>query len=241
MKVVIAAAGRGTRMKHLTNNKPKHIIKILGRPFLYYLLENFKKAGYKEFCAVVGYQAEAICSFLEKYDPAIKIINQFKVLGEEEYGTACAIKCVRDFVKNKNFIAMYGDNLYSPYDMKSFNVNNKYCYAGGLLHPHPEKYGILLTHGEFLEKIIEKPKNPATNLINCGFYKFTFDIFRAIKKIRLSKRGEYELTDAVSILADQKKVKVKMIKDYWLDFGRLADISRLTKFLKTKKILKSKL
>lgn len=231
-KVVIAAAGRGTRMKNLTKNKPKHLIKILGKPFLYYLLENFKKAGYKEFYVVVGYYSEAIEEFLKEYDSTIKTVNQFKILGEKKYGTACAIKCVKNFIGQENFITMYGDNLYSPNDMKSFNIDDKFCYAGGLLHPHPEKYGILISRDEFLEKIIEKPKKPKTNLINCGFYKFTPEIFGAINKIKLSPRGEYELTDAVSLLARQKKVKVKMVRDYWLDFGKPSDIPKLTKFLK---------
>lgn len=177
MKIVITAVGRGTRMRHLTNNKPKHVINILDRPFLYYLLENFEKAGYKEFCVVVGYQAETICDFLKKYDSTIKIINQFKILGKKEYGTACAIKCLRDFIIGENFIAMYGDNLYLPQDMKSFNIDDDFCYVGGLIHPHPEKYGVLITKDEFLEKIIEKSKKSKANLINCGFYKFTPDIF----------------------------------------------------------------
>lgn len=231
-KVIIAAAGRGTRMKHLTKNKPKHAIKILGRPFLYYLLENFKKAGYQEFGVVVGYKAYEIEDFIKKYDPKIKIINQFKTLGEKEYGTACAIKCVCNFTKSESFIAMYGDNLYSPRDMKSFDIDDEFCYAGGLLHPHPEEYGELIVHDDFLEKIIEKPKNPTTKLINCGFYKFTPEIFGAIEKIKLSPRGEYELTDAVSWLAAQKKVKVKIIRDFWLDFGKPSDIPKIAKFLK---------
>lgn len=241
-KVIIAAAGRGTRMKHLTKDKPKHLIKILGKPFLYYLLENFKKAGYKEFFVVVGYRFEAICEFLKKYDcaspkagPKIKIINQFKIFGEKEYGTACAIKCLKDYLKDDSFIAMYGDNLYSSRDMAAFNIDDKFCYVGGFLHPHPEKYGILITRDGFVERIIEKPKDPSTNLINCGFYKFTPEIFSAIEKVKLSPRGEYELTDAVSILAAQKKVKVRMLKDYWLDFGKPPDIPKITKFLKTRR------
>lgn len=231
-KVVIAAAGRGTRMARLTRYQPKSMIKILGKPFLYYLLENFKKAGYREFYVVVGYQSEAIEKFLKEYDRDIKIVNQFKIIGENEYGTASAIKSIRDFIKDENFVAMYGDNLYSPRDMSAFNIDDEYCYAGGLIHSHPEKYGVLITGNEFLKKIIEKPKKPQTNLINCGFYKFTPDIFSAIDKIKLSPRGEYELTDAVSILARQKKVKVKIIRDFWLDFGKPSDISKITEFIK---------
>ncbi len=220
-------------MKHLTKNKPKPLIKVLGRPFLYYLLENFKRAGYREFYVVVGYNSEAMSEWLHEYDAKIKIINQFEILGDKDYGTACAIRCVREEMGNENFIAMYGDNLYSPADMASFNINDDFCYAGALEHPHPEKYGVLITRPDgTLEKVIEKPKNPTTNLINCGFYKFTPDVFRAIEKVKLSVRGEYELTDAISILAKQGKVKIKTINDYWLDLGKISDIPKLTKFLR---------
>lgn len=235
-KVVIAAAGRGTRMKQITNNIPKPLIKVLGKPFLYYLLENFKKAGYKEFFIVTGHKSEKIEEFIQSYDPKIKTINQFKTLGLKEYGTACPIKCVEPYIGNENFVAVYGDNLYSPRDMKSFNIDDNYIYAGGLKHFHPEKYGILITQNGFVKEIIEKPTKPTTNLINCGFYKFTPEIFKAVKKVKKSKRGEYELTDAVSLLAKKGKVKVKMIKDFWLDFGNLSDISKVTRFLKKYKV-----
>ena len=78
---------------------------------------------------------------------------------------------------------------------------------------------------------MEKPKEFVGNLINTAMYKFTPEIFAALRQIELSLRGEYELTDAISILATQKKVKVKMIQDYWLDFGKPEDIERVAKFL----------
>lgn len=220
-------------MKHLTKNKPKPLIKVLGKPFLYYLLENFKRAGYKEFYVVVGYESEALIKWLNEYDPKIKIVNQFEILGDKDYGTACAIKCVKKYVGQENFIAMYGDNLYSPKDMAGFRVDDNFCYAGGLKHSHPEKYGVLITRPDgTLEKVIEKPKNPTTNLINCGFYKFTPEVFEAIDQVKLSVRGEFELTDAISILAKKGKMRVKQINDYWLDLGKISDIPKLTKFLR---------
>ena len=170
---------------------------------------------------------------MHEYDAKIYIVNQFERLGEKEYGTACAIKCLEKELGQESFIAMYGDNLYAPEDMKAFGAEDNFCYAGGLIHPHPEKYGILITRPDHtLEKIIEKPKNPETNLINCGFYKFTPEIFKAIAQVNLSVRGEYELTDAVSILAKQGRVKVQMIKKYWLDLGKISDIPKMTKFLR---------
>ena len=112
------------------------------------------------------------------------------------------------------------------------NIDNEFCYIAGLKQEHPEKYGVLIEDGDdFLEKIIEKPKEFVGDLINAGLYKFTSEVFDKIDKIKKSPRGEYEITDAVSLLAEEKKVKVKKIKDYWYDFGKPEDIKKLSEFL----------
>ncbi|OIP75908.1 MAG: hypothetical protein AUK07_00635 [Parcubacteria group bacterium CG2_30_36_21] len=233
-KVVIAAAGQGIRMLHLTRNKSKHLIKVQEKPFLAYLLDNLLKAGYSELILVVGYKAEMMREFLRKYDYRAKVINQFNILGgkEKEYGTLCPLKCVKDVVGKENFLMVYGDNLYSVKDLRVLNIDDDYNYIAGFYHEHPEKYGVLISDNGFLKEIIEKPKKYVGNLINTGLYKFTPEVFDKIPQICRSSRGEYELTDAITLLAKEKKVKIKKIQDYWLDFGRPSDIIRVSKFLK---------
>ena len=237
-KVVIAAAGQGTRMLHLTKNKSKLLIEVQKKPFLAYLLDNLLKAGYKELILVVGYKEKMMREFLKEYKYKAKVINQFEILGEKEYGTACPLKCVKTLVGKENFLAVYGDNLYSIKDLKAFNINDNYNYIAGLEHQHPEKYGVLQIENGFLKEIIEKPKQFVGNLINTGLYKFTPKIFEKLSQISLSPRGEYELTDAINLLAKEKKVKVRKIEDYWLDFGSPADIIKLSQFLKNSKNFK---
>ncbi len=231
-KVIIAAAGKGTRMLHLTKNKPKQLINTCNVPFLSYLLDNLLKAGYKELVLVVGYKKEKIKEFLNKEKYSVRVVDQFEILGKEKYGTACALECVKDFIKDENFIMVYGDHLFSPRDFKAFNIDDDYNYMACLNHKNPEKYGVLNIEDGFLKKIIEKPKKHIGNLINIGLYKFTPEIFDKLKDVKLSKRGEYELTDAINLLARDKKVKVKQISDYWLDFSNPADIMRVSKFFK---------
>jgi dTDP-glucose pyrophosphorylase len=93
------------------------------------------------------------------------------------------------------------------------------------------KYGVLITENNKLIKIIEKPPEFVGNIINVGLYKFTKDIWPALDKIKLSERGEYEITDALSLLAIEKKVDVLTLKDYWLDFGSREDIPIVEAFL----------
>ncbi len=251
-KVVIAAAGQGTRMQELSKDKSKHLIEVNNRPFLAYLIDNLLMAGYKEIILVVGFKVELMGGFIEDYqapqgieknDFKITLVNQCDILGpkEKEYGTACPIKCVKDIVKNENFLYVYGDNLFSVEDLKSMNIDDEFCYIAGLKQEHPEKYGVLIPFDaaqgkedgdDFLEKIIEKPKEFVGDLINAGLYKFTPEVFDKLPKIEKSERGEYEITDVISLLAAGKKVKIKKINDYWHDFGNPEDIQKMEDFLK---------
>lgn len=238
-KVVIAAAGQGKRMLHLTKNKSKHLINVFKKPFLAYLLDNVLKAGYSELILVVGYKKERMTEFLKEYKYNLKVVNQFEILKEEEYGTACPLKCVKKFVGQENFLMIYGDNLYSPRDLKNFNIDDKYNYLAGVFSSTPQKYGVLRLENGFLKEIVEKPKEEVGNLINTGLYKFTPEIFEKVFQIKVSPRGEYELTDAINLLAKERKVKIKEIEDYWLDFGNPTDIIRFSQFLKNEEKFKS--
>ena len=244
-KVVIAAAGQGTRMLELSKDKSKHLIEVKNRPFLAYVLDRLITAGYYDMVLVVGFKEELMErfreEFIEKYLKSsdqhklnIEVVNQHKILGprEEIYGTACPLMCVKDKVSRENFIYLYGDNLFSVKDLKIMNIDDDFCYIAGLKHENPEKYGVLIRDGEdFLEKIVEKPKKYVGDLINAGLYKFTPDVFDKLDKIEKSPRGEYEITDAIPLLAKEKKVKIKQIEDYWLDFGNPSDMEKVSKFI----------
>lgn len=238
-KIIVSAAGQGIRMLELSKDKSKHLINVKERPFLAYLLDNILKAGYKEIILVVGFREDMIRKFLENYefnesDYEIKIVNQFEILGpkEKEYGTACPLKCVKDLVKSEDFISLCGDNFYSVEDLKLININDDFNYVAGVENSHPENYGVLVEEGGFLKEIIEKPKYFVGNLINTSLYKFTSEIFEKLPLIEKSPRGEYEITDVVSLLARENKVKVKRIKNYWMDFGKPEDVQKFEEYLK---------
>ncbi|MBW2985491.1 NTP transferase domain-containing protein [Candidatus Woesearchaeota archaeon] len=229
-KIVIMAAGKGIRMMPLTRYVPKVLININEKPFLYYVMKNVLKAGYDDIAIIVGYKKENIKEFLNEFGFKAKLISQKKRLG-----TGHALKQVKGFVKDNNFVVICGDNLWSVRDLSAIKGTNKFCYISGMEHPMPGKYGVLIEKKGLLKKIVEKPKSFVGNLINVGLYKFTSEIFDALDNIKKSKRGEYELTDAISLLAEQGKVKVVTLKDYWLDLGNLDDIPKIEQFLKNKR------
>ncbi|MFA6190538.1 MAG: sugar phosphate nucleotidyltransferase [Candidatus Staskawiczbacteria bacterium] len=238
-KVIIAVAGQGTRMQELTKDKSKHLIEVNGKPFLFYVLDNLTKAGYDDFTLVVGFEAELIKKFVDDYGFKVKIINQFEILGPKEkiYGTACPLMCVEN--TQESFLYISGDNFYSVEDLKQANIDDEFNYIFGAESMHPEDFGVLVPFdlaqgrpgGEFLKEIVEKPRLPMGNLINVSLYKFTPEIFKKISQIEKSSRGEYEITDAVSLLAQEKKVKIKKMKGFWIDFGRPEDVKKLEDFL----------
>jgi bifunctional UDP-N-acetylglucosamine pyrophosphorylase/glucosamine-1-phosphate N-acetyltransferase len=230
-KAVIAAAGRGTRMLHLSKHKPKQLIKVGGLPFLKYLLDNLFEAGYHDLILVTGHQEQKMREFVRNYEHKIKLIDQFTVLGKEEYGTVCALKSAREAVNEDDFLMVYGDNLFSVNDLKSFNIEDDNTYLAGFYHQKPERYGVLMVEDGNLVEIVEKPRKHIGNLINAGLYKFTPEIFEKANQVQISQKGEYELTDAINMLAKEKKVKVKEINDFWLDFSNPADIIKASKFI----------
>lgn len=237
-KVVISAAGQGTRMLELVKNKSKHLIEVKERPFIAYLIDNIFEAGYKEVILVVGFREDITKKFLKSYRfkgrlKNIITINQFEILGpkEKEYGTACPLKCVKGLVGGENFISLVGDNFYSADDLKAMNIDDEYIYVSGFYHQIPEKFGVLIERDGFLERIIEKPKEFVGNLVNVSLYKFTPEIFEKVFQIEKSPRGEYEITDAISLLAKGKKVKVKKINGFWMDFGKPEDVEKFSNFL----------
>lgn len=237
--IIIMAAGNGTRMLELSKDRPKHLIGVKNQPFLFYSLKNIKAAGFEKIILVVGYKKEKMEEFAREYSDKFNLIlvDQFKEVGTEKYGTACPVEAVQDVVGNQNFVVVNGDDLYSVNDLKIIRkLEHDYCYVAGFRHQDPSPYGLHhVDENGFLIDIIEKPKpgidfdssRPLDYSVNIGMYKFTPEIFAAVKKINKSPRGEYEITDAITLLAKQKKVKVVQIKDGWKSFTNPADVEKM--------------
>ncbi|MFC2143205.1 sugar phosphate nucleotidyltransferase [Candidatus Aenigmatarchaeota archaeon] len=232
MKAVIMAAGEGKRMRPLTHNIPKPLIEINGKPFLYYLIKNIMQSGIKDIGIVVGYKSEMIKKFLDENRIKATLIQQ-----DKQRGTGHAVSVCRHFVGTSEFITVNGDDLYSEHDIRRMQIPGRVNYIAGFEHNTPEKYGVLMEENGFLKEIIEKPTIALSKIVNTGLYKFTPEIFQALSYIRESERGELELTDAVTLLAKQKKVKVLRIRGYWLGIGCREDIKRVSKIMIEKNIV----
>lgn len=228
--IVIAAAGRGTRMGELAAEKPKHLIEINGEPFLGHLLRIVRAVGFTRIIVVVGHYADQIESFVEGLPFDVEIVNQFEAL-PDEYGTAVPLKVIRDIIQEP-FVYKNGDDVCTQNVWEVMRTDDGMSRIVGLPHKTPERYGVLECENGFLKAVHEKPANPPTNIINIGIYSFTPDVFSVVDAVELSPRGEYEVTDVINMLAAEDKVICEHITDAdWQDLGRPEDITDTERFI----------
>ncbi|MCP3684233.1 MAG: NTP transferase domain-containing protein [bacterium] len=193
MQAIIFAGGKSTRTLPLTVNKPKPLLKVANRTILEHNLAQLKGIA-SEVIVISGFRGDLIT----KYN--VKFVKQAKPLG-----TANALLQAESIAKER-FIVLNGDDLYSRNDLKKC-IKHKYCVLTRKV-TNPESFGIVSVNNHVL-KITEKPKGSESNLANTGCYVLGKEIFSIIKGLKKSVRGEYELTDAVNLLAKQERIAVE--------------------------------
>jgi bifunctional UDP-N-acetylglucosamine pyrophosphorylase/glucosamine-1-phosphate N-acetyltransferase len=225
MKAVVLAAGEGVRLQPLTATRPKHLLKVGGKPILEHCLDAVRKAGLDEALIVVNYREDAIREYFgdgKKFGLKIDYAKQEAMLG-----TGNAVSIVEPYVKD-DFLLVNGDLLFSAEAVKdAVDLHKKEKPAATLAVVPVEKsedYGIVeLADDKRVKCVVEKPngKEAPSNLANAGIYVFSTEIFEKIKKTSTTVRGEWEITDAISELAREKTVlAVKIPRNDWVDIGR---------------------
>ncbi|MFC4989827.1 UTP--glucose-1-phosphate uridylyltransferase AglF [Saliphagus infecundisoli] len=202
MQAVVLAAGKGTRLRPLTDEKPKGMVEIDGKPILSHCFEQLVELGAEEFVVVVGYEKEKI---IEHYGDAFKGVPITYTHQREQNGLAHALLSVREHVDD-DFMLMLGDNIFNA-NLKDVvrRQREDRADAAFLVEEVPweeaSRYGVTDTndYGEITE-VIEKPDEPPTNLVMTGFYTFTPAIFPACELVQPSNRGEYEISEAIDLL-----------------------------------------
>jgi dTDP-glucose pyrophosphorylase len=230
-KAVILAAGRGTRMRELTSELPKPMIKVRGKPVLQYIVEGLRNAGVGDLLLVVGYRANSVQEFFNdgsRYNVAIQYATQ-----TVQDGTGRVVDLSRDFVGDRPFILAYGDILVDPTNYKRLvdlpdDVEAILTVTSG---EDVSKGGAVIINDESdVLDVREKPKpgEPTSPWYNAGLYAFRPSIFDFTAKLKPSPRGEYELTDAICDLAHSgKKVKALELTGEWADVRDPDILSRL--------------
>jgi dTDP-glucose pyrophosphorylase len=231
MKAVLLAAGKGTRLFPLTIDTPKVMVEVNGKPFLWYVLENLWLAGFDDIGLVIGYKKEKIETFVNEYKLHQPLMKFTFIEQKEQLGTGNAVLCAKKFAGKDNFMVYSTDNLISVEDIRRLPMEEEFSYVMAMQVKFPERYGVLVHEGDWLKEIKEKTKEYHGNWVNAGIYKFTPDIFPLLEKVKISVRGEIELTDAVTMLAKLRKAKIMKLQEYWLDLGVKDDIPKIEAFL----------
>ena len=204
MRAAILAAGKGERLWPLTEKNPKHLLPIAGDPLLERTLRGLVKAGIREIVMVVQFEAEKIESFLgdgKWLGASITYVRQ-KRLG----GTADAVRTIeKEFQSDDHFLVVYGDNYYDQRALDKFvkSSGSQDLSIGAALVEDPSRFGTLEIKKGNVVSIREKIAGPKAGVVNAGIYVLDSSIFSAITKTRKSQRGEFELTDSLTMMIGQ--------------------------------------
>ena len=219
-KAVLLAAGKGTRMKELTNELPKPMLEVRGKPILLHIVEGLRAAGVTDFCIIVGYRADVVRDFFgdgSKFGVRVSYATQVV-----QDGTGKVVELAKDFAGSDAFVLSYGDILIDP---ANYAKLTDLADAEGIVtvknnEGEMAKGGCVVVNDCFeLIDLIEKPAGPAPSpWYNAGVYTFRPGIFDFTAKLKLSPRGEYELTDAIRDLAQSGNVvRVVELSGDWAD------------------------
>jgi dTDP-glucose pyrophosphorylase len=228
MKGLVLAAGKGIRMMPLTEDKPKAMVLLNGKPLLEHVLRELEKAGIKECGIIVGYKGEKIKAYFGDSYKGMKL-KYFEQ--EKQLGTAHAVATAEEWI-DEDFILLSADVLVESPLLEELSEKKSFAAVLTLRHDDfPERYGVVEVEKNAVKKIIEKPNcAPEGALVNAGIYRFSPKIFEAIRNTKKSQRNEFELTDSIRILMESgEKVGFVELDGPCLDIGSMEELARAEK------------
>jgi dTDP-glucose pyrophosphorylase len=227
MKALILAGGKGTRLRPITFSMAKQLVPVANKPVLFYGLEAIAESGIHEVGMIVGDTAAEIERAVgdgSRWGVQVTYIPQ-----PEPLGLAHAVLTAEPYLQDEPFLMYLGDNLVTsslqPL-VQAFQQRKPNALILLAEVPNPQEFGVAELQGERVVRLIEKPKQPPSNLALVGVYLFDKHIFEAARAIKPSWRGELEITDAIQYLIDYGyTVESQQITGWWKDtgqFGRAA-------------------
>jgi UDP-N-acetylglucosamine diphosphorylase / glucose-1-phosphate thymidylyltransferase / UDP-N-acetylgalactosamine diphosphorylase / glucosamine-1-phosphate N-acetyltransferase / galactosamine-1-phosphate N-acetyltransferase len=223
MQCIILAAGKGTRMRPLTESCPKPLLKVAGKPILEHIVDALPPQ-IDEVVVIVSYLKEQIIAWGGEEFHGRRMVYREQV--NPAGGTGDALLCARDVLRGK-FLFMYGDDIHGANALAEA-VEEEHAILGAYSET-PERYGVLVPNADgTLKEILEKPENPPSNLINIGGFVINDSIFTYT--VPVSASGELYVTDMLTEYAKVNPVKIVM-QDTWIPIGYPEDIVKAEELL----------
>ncbi len=226
MKGLILSGGKGTRLRPLTYTSAKQLVPVANKPVLFYGIEAFAEAGIRDIGIVVGEtQAEIRAAVADGSNWGVHITY---IEQDAPRGLAHAVLISEAFIQGEPFVMYLGDNLLNkgiaPL-VKDFTASKPAAQILLAHVPDPQMFGVAeLADGQVV-RLVEKPKEPKSDLALVGVYMFGPEVFESVKRITPSFRNELEITDAIQDLIDRGLVvKPHIVDGWWKDTGKLEDM-----------------
>jgi glucose-1-phosphate thymidylyltransferase len=233
LKGLILSGGKGTRLRPITYTSAKQLVPVANKPVLFYGIEYMVAAGITDIGIVVGDTREEIKNAVgsgERWGARITYIPQ-----EAPLGLAHAVKIAEPFLGDDRFVMYLGDNMIDG----GFAAFVREYVAGGyncevLLKrvPNPSSYGVAVVQDGRVQRLVEKPPEPPSDLALVGVYMFDHHVFEAVNNIKPSARGELEITDAIQYLLDHDySVHAHELDGWWFDTGKMEDMLEVNRLV----------
>ncbi len=228
MKGVILAGGLGTRLRPLTKITNKHLLPVFDKPMIYYPIETLKNAGITDILIVTGgNSAGDFLRLLENGDELGVSLSYAYQRGEG--GIADALRLAEKFAAGDSICVVLGDNIIER-NIRSTAVNYGKTNSGACILlkevEDPQRFGVAVLDGQRISKIIEKPKDPPSNLAVIGIYMYDNDVFRIIHTLKPSGRGELEITDVNNAYIAAGSMSYGVLDGWWTDAGTFESLLR---------------
>ena len=229
MKALVLAGGKGTRLRPLTHTAAKQLVPVANRPILFYVLDNLADAGIKEVGVVVSPETHKVIQGAVGDGSCWGFRTVEYILQGEPLGLAHAVKVARPFLGESSFVMYLGDNLIGS-GIQEFCETFKRTKTDALILlkqvENPSGFGVVEIDGNGrVLRLVEKPKQPRSDLALVGIYFFSPQVHRVIGEIQPSGRGELEITDAIQRLLDSGgNVASHILKVWWIDTGKKDDL-----------------
>jgi glucose-1-phosphate thymidylyltransferase len=226
MKGLILSGGRGTRLRPLTYTSAKQLVPVANKPVLFYGIESLAAAGIREIGIVVGdTQAEIRAAVGDGAAWGVRITY---IEQDAPRGLAHAVLISEPFIGHDPFVMYLGDNLLNKGIARFVDEFVRERPAAQILLarvPDPQQFGVAELCDGRVVRLIEKPKEPRSDLALVGVYMFSPAVFDAVRSIRPSFRNELEITDAIQALIDRGlEVRPHIVDGWWKDTGKLEDV-----------------